>query len=263
MTDCRLLVDPPAAGAWNMAVDEALWESSSGTGRCCLRLYGWAAPTLSLGYFQAYDDRWQHPSSRSCAVVRRISGGGAIVHDVELTYSIVVPARHPAAVGRQRLYEAVHATIVELLAGLGIDASIQPAWDSPQRAAQPLLCFQRRAPGDVLVGPVKVAGSAQRRNQFAVLQHGSLLLARSQAAPELPGLEEIAGRRLAPDELIAAWLERLSARLGLRWAEGPLSLSEWNRASQLVAEKHATERWIHSRGRGAAVDPFDTAREPD
>jgi len=88
-------------------------------------------------------------------------------------------------------------------------------------------------------------------------------LARSQAAPELPGLEEIAGRRLAPDELIAAWLERLSARLGLRWAEGPLSLSEWNRASQLVAEKHATERWIHSRGRGAAVDPFDTAREPD
>jgi len=258
MTDCRLILDPPAPGAWNMAVDEALWESSGSTGRCCFRLYRWAEPTLSLGYFQTYDDRQQHLPSRSCAVVRRISGGGAIVHDAELTYSVVVPIRYPAATRRQQLYEAVHGTIVEVLAGLGIDASIQPARDSPRRAAQPFLCFQRRAPGDVLVGAVKVAGSAQRRNQLAVLQHGSLLLARSQAAPELPGLKEVAGRLMAPDQLIAAWLARLSERLGLRWVEGGLSHNERHRASQLVAQKHATRRWIRDRGRGTVGDRFDT-----
>jgi lipoate-protein ligase A len=263
MTECRLILDPPAAGAWNMAVDEALWESSGHTGRCCFRLYRWAEPTLSLGYFQAYDDRQQHLPSRSCAVVRRISGGGAIVHDAELTYSVVVPARYPAATRRQQLYEAVHDTIVEVLAGWGIDASIQPAGDSPQLAAQPFLCFERRAPGDVVVGAVKVAGSAQRRSQLAVLQHGSLLLARSQAAPELPGLEEIAGRRLAPDRLVAVWLERVSERLGLRWIEEGLSHNERHRASQLVAEKHATQGWIRSRGRGTPGDPFDTAMGPD
>jgi len=246
-----------------MAVDEALWESSSGTGRCCFRLYRWAEPTLSLGYFQAYDDRQQHVPSRSCPVVRRISGGGAIVHDAELTYSMVVPAGHPAAARRQRLYETVHGTIVEVLAGLGIDASIQPAWDPPQRAAQPLLCFQRRAPGDVLVGRLKVAGSAQRRNRFAVLQHGSLLLARSKAAPELPGLEEIVGRHLAADELITLWLERLSERLGFRWEEESISLNERCLATQLVAEKHATQRWVRGRGRGTAGGQFDTAPQSD
>jgi len=259
MIACRLLVDPPAAGAWNMAVDEVLWEWSSGTGRCCLRLYRWAEPTLSLGYFQAYDERQQHAPSRSCPVVRRISGGGAIVHDVELTYSVVVPARHPAAAGRQRLYDAVHGAMVELLAAFGIHASIQPAADSPRQTVQPFLCFQRRAPGDVLVGPVKVAGSAQRRNQLAVLQHGSLLLARSQAAPELSGLEEIAGRSLAPEQVITAWLPRLSERLGLQWVEQTLSLDERDRAAQLVAEKHGSELWVRSRGRGTAGDRFDTA----
>jgi lipoate-protein ligase A len=262
MTDCRLLIEPPAAGAWNMAVDEVLWEWSSSTDRCCLRLYRWAEPTLSLGYFQAYDDRQQHAASRSCAVVRRISGGGAIVHDAELTYSLAVPARYPTAAGRQRLYDAVHGAIVELLAGFGVEASIQPAVDSPRQTAQPFLCFQRRAPGDVLVDPIKVAGSAQRRNQLAVLQHGSLLLGRSQAAPELLGLEEIAGERLAPERVTAAWLPLLSERLGLRWVEETLSLGERHRASQLVAEKHAAQRWIRSRGRGTAEDRFDTAPRP-
>src|SRR5688500_20216584 len=93
----RLLLDVPAPGAWNMAVDEALLESAALENRCTLRFYRWSEPTLSLGYFQRYEDRRQHAASLSCACVRRASGGGAILHDHELTYSLAVPPTHPLA----------------------------------------------------------------------------------------------------------------------------------------------------------------------
>ena len=218
-----LLLDPPASGAWNMAVDEALLEAAAAEGQSTLRFYRWAEPTLSLGYFQTYGDHFQHEASRGCAVVRRPSGGGAILHDRELTYSLAVPERHPLAATRLRTYRAVHQALIAALGRWGIEAGMltcseaspaRTATSSPRSgracppltmaeatagkparftaeiaeagrdfAREPFLCFQRRSPGDVLVGGVKVAGSAQRRCRGAVLQHGSLLLARSPAAP--------------------------------------------------------------------------------
>ncbi len=94
-TDCRLIVHPPSPGAWNMAVDEALLMDAVENGVATLRFYQWSEPTLSLGYFQRYSDREQHAASRKCAVVRRQSGGGAILHDRELTYSLMLPAGSP------------------------------------------------------------------------------------------------------------------------------------------------------------------------
>jgi lipoate-protein ligase A len=73
--DCRLLIDGPAGGPWNMAVDEILLETTSSTGRAALRFYQWREPTLSLGYFQRFDDRSAHPTSGRLPVVRRSSGG--------------------------------------------------------------------------------------------------------------------------------------------------------------------------------------------
>ena len=80
MPPCRLIVDPPASGAWNMAVDEALLESVADGGPATLRFYQWSEPTLSLGYFQPYADREQHEASRELTVVRRSTGGGALIH---------------------------------------------------------------------------------------------------------------------------------------------------------------------------------------
>ena len=77
----HLIIDPPASGAWNMAVDEALLIDAADSGIATLRFYQWDVPTLSLGYFQAYDDRHQHAASGDCVCVRRQTGGGAIVHD--------------------------------------------------------------------------------------------------------------------------------------------------------------------------------------
>src|SRR5687767_13677741 len=92
MPTLRLLIDPPASGAWNMAVDEALLASAA-AGVATLRFYTWSQPTLSLGYFQHAHQRDAHAASRSCPLVRRASGGGAILHDRELTYSLAVPLR--------------------------------------------------------------------------------------------------------------------------------------------------------------------------
>ena len=179
---CRLLRHAPAPGAWNMAVDEVLLERAV----ACLRFYRWSEPTLSLGYFQAYADRREHPPSLPCAAVRRLTGGGAILHDFELTYSIVLPGTHPLAAHRDELYRAVHGSLIEALGQLGIAARLcQPA-HKIEAVREPFLCFQRRSPGDVLIGQTKICGSAQRRRYGAVLQHGSLIWQTSAAAPNCP-----------------------------------------------------------------------------
>ncbi len=126
-----LLLDPPASGAWNMAVDEALLEAAA-EGQSTLRFYRWAEPTLSLGYFQTYGDRFQHEASRGCAVVRRPSGGGAILHDRELTYSLAVPEAHPVAATRLRTYRAVHEALIAALGRWGIEAGMLTCATDPR-----------------------------------------------------------------------------------------------------------------------------------
>ena len=274
----RLLLDPPAPGAWNMAVDEALLEAAAAERQCTLRIYQWAEPTLSLGYFQAYADRNQHEASRRCPAVRRASGGGAILHDIDVTYSLAVPDHHPLATNRLRTYQAIHDTLIEALSQWGIDAALfaQPAdvcspafgrnssGDEDQLSPelrttlpfscppeppirQPFLCFQRRATGDVLVRGEKVAGSAQRRCRGAVLQHGSVLLARSAAAPELVGLKELAAKPILAEEFIQVWLERLSGALALRWQRSDLPEEHRRRAATLAAEKYESSVWTNAR----------------
>ncbi len=232
-----------------MAVDEVLLEAAA-AGRCSLRFYRWQQPTLSLGYFQAIDDRRRHAASLGCPVVRRSSGGGAIVHDREVTYSVALPGGHPLALGRVLLYQAVHETLIEVLAEAGVRAELyrrEP--QEGERCSCPFLCFQRRAAGDVVVGTVKVAGSAQRRLQGAVLQHGSVLLGRSPAAPELDGLREVSGEPLHDDPLIEAWAERLRRRLDLVWQRQPLTGQQRAEAADLARRKFAADAWTRWRGR--------------
>jgi lipoate-protein ligase A len=110
-----------------------------------------------------------------------------------------------------------------------------------------VLCFLRRAPGDVLVGPAKIAGSAQRRRRGAILQHGSLLLRRSEAAPEIAGLEDLAGGSLPRHLLAHAWLSGVSDRLGMKWRRRRLSDRQRNRAAALAHDRYATTGWTRHR----------------
>ena len=176
--ETRLIIDGPQTGAANMAVDEMLLQSAAASGLSTLRFYRWAEPTVTLGYFQSFADGDQHASSRNCPRIRRSTGGGAIVHDQELTYSLAIPLGDRWANSPQFWYDTMHQSLIDVLRPLGLDARQCRLGESrgslgELRGESPFLCFQRRALGDVLVGANKICGSAQRRQCRAMLQHGS------------------------------------------------------------------------------------------
>lgn len=208
----RLMFDTPALGAWNMAVDQALLESAEATGQTTLRFYSWSEPTLSLGYFQGHEDRNEHASSNDCPLIRRASGGGAILHHHELTYSLCIPSSNRWSSKNADLYQLVHRIIIECLnqfrAGdeeeaqlyselIESKSSVATSTEQAETPGEtrgskrPFLCFQRRTDGDIVIGKHKVVGSAQRRLKKSLLQHGSILLAQSKFAPELVGIKEL------------------------------------------------------------------------
>lgn len=240
----RLIVDAPALGCQNMAVDEVLLESAA-AGITTLRFYQWQEPTLSLGYFQALDDREQHPASRNCSVVRRSSGGGAIVHDQELTYSFSCPVQ---GLDTQQFYKEMHHSLRSVLAHFHIKAEL---WQADQRSVEgtPFLCFQRRSPGDMVAGDVKIAGSAQRRKRGALLQHGSVLLGTSRHAPELSSIGTELGIELRFDELVDQWCQILTERWGIKFEDGELGETEMARVGELESGKYANIDWTRRRNR--------------
>jgi lipoyl(octanoyl) transferase len=244
---CRLIIDGPAGGAWQMAVDEVLLESVADGGPATLRFYQWSEPTLSLGYFQPFRARRRHIPSRDCPVVRRQTGGGAILHDREWTYSLALPLAHPLAVDASRLYGAVHDALKATLAQSSIDVEALARSSGMKADEQPFLCFERRAQGDVVYEDAKICGSAQRRRRGAILQHGSLLLARSPHAPEVPGLLELTGRKLEKEPLVERWTAQIAARLGLELLPGKLSELELDRVRTLTLEKYSGFGWTERR----------------
>ncbi len=270
---CRLIIDPPLPGPWNMALDEALLAHAGDEGVATLRFYQWSAPTLSLGYFQRYEDRAAHAPSRQCAIVRRQSGGGAILHDRELTYSLVLPSVHPLARRADTVYAAVHKAFIQSLrdrvatAGLSERLTIRRVDHEVEEKANQFLCFERRSCGDVVAEqtPVeaasgqrpgspspastwKVLGSAQRRFTGAVLQHGSLLLGRSSAAPELPGLGDLTGTDLPIVDLIPEIAGRLEDSVGLRlFRVSSLPENLRSRAEGIMSAKYGSPAWTNRR----------------
>ncbi|MFN0056613.1 MAG: biotin/lipoate A/B protein ligase family protein [Planctomycetales bacterium] len=203
------MIDPaPGSGSWNMGVDALLLESAVESEVCSLRFYGWDQPTLSLGYFQESNPGAIPDELADLPVVRRLSGGGAIVHDQELTYSCALPARHPLSSAPRELYTHVHKLVMGVLAGFGIAAQLRGE-GSPEKAAE-FLCFGRGDDFDLVVQGHKVLGSAQRRRKGAILQHGSLVLRGSRRTPQLPGLWDLTQKRLLPLELA----DQLSQAIG-------------------------------------------------
>lgn len=179
-----------AAGSWNMAVDEHLLLRAINKNESTVRIYSWESPTVSLGYFQDSTEFLTSGHFPSLPVVRRLSGGGAILHDCEITYSIAVPPEHPLLADPVRLYEAAHAGIIETLKDSGVH--LAPRGENLNQDLEPFLCFSRGNRNDLLLSGVKVVGSAQRRRKGAVLQHGSILLGASPYAEKLPGIRNLA-----------------------------------------------------------------------
>lgn len=205
-------------GPTNMARDEHLLYSEA-LRPAVLRLYGWSPPTISLGYFQRYADVAGLPEDvRGLAVVRRPTGGGAILHDREITYCLVIDDSLSAArAAPAELYRLVHECWRAALRDEWPAVELAPeSFPLPTPRTGPFFCFEKPGRTDLIIGERKLLGSAQRRIPGRVLQHGSLLLAQRFASH--PGVS--LGEPQA--ELVEHWVGRFVAELAARLALRPL-----------------------------------------
>ncbi|MBI5886461.1 MAG: lipoate--protein ligase family protein [Deltaproteobacteria bacterium] len=171
----RLILDEPQSGGVNMAVDAALVTSveSGSSSTPVLRIYGWSEPTVSIGRYQDAAAL----EGRGLPVVRRVTGGRAVIHAAELTYSIVSPSEHPLfREGIIGAYRVISNCIIGALGKAGVKADLAAAVKktTPGEKAK-AACFYSPSRYEVTVGNRKLVGSAQRRFRTAFLQHGSIL----------------------------------------------------------------------------------------
>ncbi len=226
MESWRLVTTWDADPALCMGLDEVLLE---GQGEApALRLYTWRPATLSLGYFQRLGD--VPAVGQSQAVVRRITGGGAIHHAAELTFSIAADLEHPLYRGPvAESYERVHAAIALALTDFGIEAQLRgPAALSSDREGSGM-CFHHSTALDLCWGGAKGVGSAQRRRGARVLHHGSIKLG---ADPFEPGVAVVGGTADAAG-VGASLLRALARTHGIDFEARPPSAAEERRALEL------------------------------
>lgn len=231
----RILNDRALDGPTNMARDEALMSRvGRGDSQAALRLYQWNPPTISLGYFQPYAEYEKLlPPAGDLPVVRRLTGGGAILHDLEITYALMLPVRHALLHnGPTRLYELAHDAVIAALEERNVKAGRCGESDDSTPTRGPFFCFERRHGADVLLGGDKLAGSAQRRTKDALLQHGSIILkSRFDQQPS-------ARPSLAIDDTIAALRQDLPRRLaeatGVHFVPGDWTADELDAATAII-----------------------------
>jgi lipoate-protein ligase A len=256
----RLLVDPPATGAWNMAVDEALLDGvAAGSAPPTLRFYQWAPPCLSLGYFQPFDVVDVAGCLRlGVDVVRRPTGGRAILHDRELTYSVTLPLRLLGDNGAVLpSYHRLSLALERGLKRLGAPVVLAPESAAQSGPDHGPVCFDRPSAHEILLDGRKLVGSAQVRRATAILQHGSILIEpridRLLACLWLPdapdariedgvaGLAEVGD--FDPARIAGALADAFAEEFGVRLVPGRLGPDERRAADALFDSKYQAAAW--------------------
>jgi lipoyl(octanoyl) transferase len=172
--DWRLILDGAGEPAWNLAVDEAIFEAfRRGQVPPTIRIYSWNCPAVSTGYFQKLGRIFS--SETNVPVVRRPTGGRAVPHGTDITFSVVAPA---VIMGRRvgDSYRRIGTAVARALSELGIEANFCPAETRTRDVADVVNCFSLALKYEVTVQGKKVLGSAQTRRGDAVLQQNSLIL---------------------------------------------------------------------------------------
>ena len=254
MKKARLIIDEPANGAWNMSVDQALLQTADTSGLVTLRFYRWSKPTLSLGYFQKHKDRNLHAPSLNCDLVRRKTGGGAILHDHELTYSLSVPSANRWSSKNTDLYQLVHNKIIQVFHEYDVKTQLYSELMKNRNNRSDIgispasfMCFNRRSDGDIILDGHKIVGSAQRRNKTCLLQHGSILIRKSLCAPAIEGIEDLAGQKIEMLELARKLANGMLIALSCEYDPGTLDEFEKQTAQDIYSIQFNTDRWNQNR----------------
>lgn len=226
---------------FNMGLDEALLEPGSAP---TLRFYTWSPDTLSLGYFQRFADVAGTESAG--AVVRRITGGGAIHHCHELTFSLSADQDHAIFQGPvAKSYERIHAALVGTLSTLGLQAGMcrGRAVESDREGTG--MCFHKSTPLDIVWDGAKGIGSAQRRTRGRVLHHGSIKLGTTPLEGEIATLSG-SGVELDAAQVARVVREGFTRTLGLSLESGVPTEDEITRARKL-GERYLDSDFVRRR----------------
>lgn len=256
----RLIIETEGrSGAWNMAIDRALMQSTGeGSAPPTLRFYHWQPAAVSLGKGQAMAvvDR-ARCAADGVEVVRRPTGGWAILHIDEMTYAVAAHAEEPVVAGPLLdAYKHLSAGLIAGLRALGLAAEMAPPLPTSEKAGL-MACFEVPYNNEITVGGMKLMGSAQARSQRRLMQHGSLPLVgdvgraaeylifpdeaaraslRARLRDHATTASATAGRTITYAEAVAAMVQGFSQALDLAFEPGALSASELDHAATLVTD---------------------------
>jgi lipoyl(octanoyl) transferase len=267
----RLITTPPVEGTYNMAIDEALLASvARGDSAPVLRLYAWSPACLSLGYGQRVSDAdLERIGAMGWQIVRRATGGRAILHTDELTYSVSLPADHPLVEGDVvQSYRRISEALLVALKLLGAQPQAERATHGGSNGA---VCFETPSHYEITVDGRKLIGSAQVRRKDhngGVLQHGTLPLrgdiaricdalvytnrdereeAKAQVRARALTLEDALGYTVTWEDTAAVVVLGFAETFDLAFEESNLSDVEVERAERLAAEVYGSDGWTFKR----------------
>ena len=266
----RIIQSPSNSGAFNMALDEVfLTMAAQKIKPPTLRLYSWAPPALSLGYSQkASDVDFQQLEQLGWDMVRRPTGGKAILHIDELTYSISAPADNPLVSGTLlESYQRISSILQNALSHLGVVTSADHQYtDLPENAKVNPVCFEVPSSFEITHNSKKLIGSAQARKAGGVLQHGSLPLfgdlgritqalhfdsegERQTAAYKVNArastLQQAAGRSITWEEAARSLILAFSAQPDIEVEMVQPDADEIQQAEELARAKYASPAWTN------------------
>lgn len=268
MDNWRLIESPPADGVTNMAADVAILESVMAGAPPTLRFYSWSPYCLSLGYGQrARDVDLNRLEKYGFTLVRRPTGGRAVLHADEFTYSIALPAGHPLTSGNiSESYRRISAAWLIALTSMGVQVSASPATLLSPSAAP--ICFEVTSDYEIACWGRKLMGSAQMRRHGALLQHGSLprsgdtgmiaeVLAYAEEDERQVAIQSVRDHAIALDEalgghapvheqIVTAVVEAVKSAFDVNLYSAQLSGEEIARSAQLH-EVYAADSWTFRR----------------
>ncbi|AHM56149.1 lipoate protein ligase [Peptoclostridium acidaminophilum DSM 3953] len=261
-----------SSGAMNMAIDEAiLTYHSKGLVPPTLRFYKWNPATVSLGYFQKSGKEvdFEQCKKAGIGVVRRLSGGRAVLHDDELTYSIIVDESCPMIPKTvTESYKLLSQGLLLGFSNLGIEAQLSPVVKMRSGDYTSSACFDAPSTYELTVDGKKIVGSSQVRQQGVLLQHGSILndldteklfctikmdnerlkdRIKSSFTEKATSIRHITGTTLADETLFNAFYEGFTDALGLEIETAELTPEELELAKVLAETKYSRDEWTFRR----------------